>query len=144
MASRRLVDRLGIGSAVEFCGRVPLQEIPRAYASADVYCSPALGGETLGVVLLEAMACGTPVVASDIPGYDETVRSGTDGLLCPPGDPRALAQTLLQVLRNPDLSRRLAAAGPERARDYSWPLIASRTLDYYRELRDAGRPGASA
>jgi glycosyltransferase involved in cell wall biosynthesis len=85
-------------------------------------------------VLLEAMASGTPVVASRIPGYDETVRDGIDGLLVPPADPEALAKALVSILTDGQRRRALTAAGLERAREYAWPKVAARTLDYYREL----------
>lgn len=133
-AARRRINRLGIEPAVTLLGAVPWSDLPRYYAGSDVYCSPALGGEALGIVLLEAMAAGTPVVASRIPGYDETVRDGIDGLLCEPGNPEALSQSLLQVINNQELARRLSIAGQLRAQEYAWPLVARRTLDYYREL----------
>ncbi len=131
---RRLAAELGIESAVQFRGRVSHEELPGYYANCDVYCSPALGGETLGIVLLEAMAAGAPVVASDIPGYDETARRDADALLVPPGDPAQLADGLVAVLRDGALAARLRAAGQLRARAYSWPVVAARTLDYYREI----------
>lgn len=132
--ARRLVRKLEIEDRVIFAGTASPEDLPRYYAGCDVYCSPALGGESLGIVLLEAMACGRPVVASNIPGYDETVRDGVEGLLVPPGDPESIARALIQVLTDRNLSRRLASAGIERAREYAWPRIARRTLDFYVEL----------
>ena len=132
--ARRLVAGLGLAGAVTFTGRAGWDELPRYYTGCDVYCAPTLGGETLGIVLLEAMAAGAPVVASRIPGYDETVRDGTDGLLAPPGDPDALAAAIARVLTDEPLRRRLRASGLARARDYAWPEIGRRTLDFYREL----------
>lgn len=143
-AAQALVHSLNLGCSVRLCGGVPQADLPGYYAACDVYCSPALGGETLGIVLLEAMAAGAPVVASDIPGYDETIRSGTDGLLCPPGEPDALAQCLVRVLSDAAIRSRLSAAGIERARDYAWPVVARRTLEFYRELLPAQAASASA
>ncbi len=132
--ARRLVELHRLGQAVEFAGRVSWDDIPGWYTGADVYCAPTLGGETLGIVLLEAMAAGVPVVASDIPGYDETVRDGAEALLCPPGDPVALGTAIVRLWSDPVLRKRLVDAGLARVRDYAWPEIGRRTVDYYREL----------
>ncbi len=132
--AEKLCHKLGLSRAVIFAGVVPAEQLGRYYCGCDVYCSPALGGETLGIVLLEAMASGAPVVASRIPGYDETVEDGVSGLLVPPADPDQLASALIQVLSDPELRRRLAASGLARAQQYAWPLIARRTAAYYEEL----------
>jgi phosphatidylinositol alpha-mannosyltransferase len=136
--ARRTVEELGITAAVEFLGPVRPEDLPLTYAGCDVYCAPSLGGEALGIVLLEAMASGTPVVASRIPGYDETVRDGIDGILVPPADPDALASSLISVLTDESRRRTLAAAGLERAQEYAWPRVAGRTLEFYRELIRTG------
>ncbi len=138
-SARSLAERLGVSRSVEFAGSVAQDDLPRRYAGSSVYCAPTLGGETLGIVLLEAMASGAPVVASRIPGYDETVRDGIDGLLVPPADPASLAASLVRVLTDPALEQRLRSAGLARAAEYAWPVIAGRTLELYRELL-AGRP----
>jgi len=132
--ARRLAQRLGIPSRVDFLGSVPLEDLPGLYAGSEVYCAPSHGGETLGIVLLEAMASGTPVVASRIPGYDETIREGVDGILVPPDDPAGLAAALVRLLADESLRRRLAGAGLSRAQDFAWPKIAQQTLDFYLEL----------
>ena len=88
----------------------------------------------MGIVLLEAMASGAPVVASRIPGYDETIQDGVNGILTPPADPEALSAALVKVLLDRSLRERLSAAGLERAHEYAWPKVAQRTLDFYREL----------
>jgi phosphatidylinositol alpha-mannosyltransferase len=132
--ARRTADELDLSAAVEFLGSARPDDLPRIYAGCDVCCAPSLGGETLGIVLLEAMATGAPVVASCIPGYDETVRDGLDGILVPPADPDALARALVSVLTDESRRGTLAAAGLERAQEYAWPKVAQRTLDFYREL----------
>lgn len=132
--ARQLADRLGVAASVDFLGAVPQEDMPRLYAGCDVYCAPGLGGETLGIVLLEAMASGAPVVASRIPGYDETIQDGVNGILTPPADPEALSAALVKVLLDKSLRERLSAAGLERAHEYAWPKVAQRTLDFYREL----------
>jgi phosphatidylinositol alpha-mannosyltransferase len=132
--ARAIAAQLDIAAAVRFVGGADPNELPAYYSGCDVYCSPALGGETLGIVLLEAMAAGAPVVAARIPGYDETVRDGIDGLLCPPGEPEPLARHIISVLTDLDQRSRLKAAGLSRAQEYAWPLIARRTLDFYLEI----------
>ncbi|MGQ9707292.1 MAG: glycosyltransferase family 4 protein [bacterium] len=131
---RQLTHYLGINHAVNFIGVANQDELPRYYCGADLYCSPALGGETQGVVLLEAMACGVPVVASRIPGYDETVRDMIDGVLFPPQDINALAHSIIRVLKNERLKEQLINNGLKKVRDYAWPVIAQKTLNYYQEL----------
>ncbi|MEO0069890.1 MAG: glycosyltransferase family 4 protein [candidate division WOR-3 bacterium] len=133
-ACQILVQRLGIAKAVDFVGAVSQSDLPNYYHNADVFCSPALGGETQGVVLLEAMACGVPVVASRIPGYDETVQDGINGLLCPPNDIKSLSQLIVQVLINDKLRCELINNALERVKLYAWPLVAEKTLNYYLEL----------
>ena len=133
----RLARRLDAAGAVEFVGRVDRQDIARYYAGCDIYCAPTLGGETLGIVLLEAMATGKPVVTTEIPGYDETARADTDAILCRPGDPHALAAAIIRVAQDRELSRRLVESGLQRVQEYSWTSVARRTADYYRELLDS-------
>ncbi len=135
--AHRLAHQLGIDKSVQFIGAVRRPDLPRFYAGCDVYCSPALGGESLGIVLLEAMASRAPVVASRIPGYDETVRDNIDGLLCPPGEHSAFARAIVELIRNKDLKAQLVASGFARAREYAWPVIGRRTLEYYRELLES-------
>jgi phosphatidylinositol alpha-mannosyltransferase len=118
---------------VVMLGNVPHDELPPYHAASDVFIGPARGGESFGIVLVEAMAAGLPVVASDIPGYREVVRKGVDGLLVPPSDPVALAAAVREVLDDDALARRLADAGRERARSYSWDVVAARLEELYAE-----------
>jgi phosphatidylinositol alpha-mannosyltransferase len=113
-------------------GTVPHDRLPAYHAGADVFASPALGQESFGMVLVEAMAAGVPVVATDIPGYRDVVRHGVDGLLVPPNDPNSLARAIASVLREPALADRLAAAGRARAMGYSWEVVVPRIEDVYR------------
>jgi phosphatidylinositol alpha-mannosyltransferase len=133
---RQLAHGLGLNDRVEFKGYAANNDLPAFYTGADVYCSPALGGEAFGIVLLEAMACGTPVVASDITGYNEVVTPGETGLLCPPNDPGALARTLVEMLSRPDVREKFRAAGVKKAAELSWPRIAEQVEQYYVELLD--------
>jgi phosphatidylinositol alpha-mannosyltransferase len=97
--------------------------------------------ESFGIVLLEAMAAGVPVVATDIPGYNEVVEDGVQGFLVPPEDPEALAEALLRLLRDPALRARMSAAGRQRARQYDWDEIARRVVEFYEEVRERVRRG---
>ena len=113
-----------VRSRVLELGTVPHADLPGCYAAADVFVSPATGGESFGIVLVEAMAAGVPVVASDIPGYREVVRAGVDGLLVPAGDDAAVAGAVDAVLSDPDLARRLSEAGRSRSTEFRWERVA--------------------
>jgi len=130
----------GLRSRVTFLGTVPNTELPSVTAACDVYLGPATGGESFGVVLIEAMAAGLPVVASDTPGYDEVVRDGIDGLLVRPSDPGALAVAAGRVLDDPALAARLAAAGRDRAKAFDWSVVVGRIEGLYERALRAGPP----
>lgn len=124
---------------VQFVGRVDDAEVSRYFVSADVFVAPALGGESFGVVLLEAMAAGVPVIASDIPGYRAVVEGdGTHaaGLLCAPGSAQALASALRRVLDDAALRRSVTAAGRVRAEAHDWPHIAARVAEIYAKVAE--------
>lgn len=140
-AAEKLARELGVADAVRFLGPLAEEELPDAYAEADVFCAPATGNESFGIVLAEAMAAGTPVVASGNPGYAAVVEPGVSGLLVPPGDHRALARAIVEVLRDPVLWRRLSEGGRLRARCFSWSALADDVLAVYQEAAHrAGRP----
>lgn len=122
---------------VIFTGYVPDRELPRYYASADLFCAPATGGESMGIVLLEAMASGIPVVATDIPGYATVLESGVNGLLTPPRNSLELAVAMNYLLDHPTLRQQFSQAGLLNVRDYAWPHVARNVLDYYYTLLDA-------
>jgi phosphatidylinositol alpha-mannosyltransferase len=124
---------------VVMLGTVPNEDLPALLAGADAFVAPALGQESFGIALVEAMAAGVPVVASDIPGYDEVVRDGMDGVLVPPADVDALATALRRVLEDPDLAARLARAGRERAAGYSWDVVAPRLEAIYERAVAGGK-----
>lgn len=116
---------------VVFIGYVSTEELPRYYKTADVFCAPALGHESFGIVLLEAMAVGTPVVASNIEGYASVLGHGAEGLLVPPQDVKALAQALLTLLKDERLREQMGSKGIIKAKDYDWEHVAKRVLNYY-------------
>jgi len=119
---------------VHFLGHVPREELPRWYATGDVFVSPALGHESFGIVLVEAMAAGRAVVASDIPGYRTVVKPGCDGVVCPPGDTGALAAALAALVDDPERRAALARRGRERALDFAWPRVTDRIEAVYRDV----------
>jgi D-inositol-3-phosphate glycosyltransferase len=124
----------GVVDRVVFRGRVGRADLPALYRSADVaVCVPWY--EPFGIVPLEAMACGTPVLASAVGGLVDTVVHGGTGLHIPPRDPDALAEALAELLPDADRRRALGAAGAARARSrYSWDRVAAQTLQSYADL----------
>jgi len=108
-------------------------------ARAQVLCAPSLGGESFGMVLTEAFAAGTPVVASDIAGYRDVVRDGLDGVLTPRGDARELAQALRLLALEPRRRETMARAARERAQRFAWPQVAAEVLEVYEQARAVGR-----
>src|SRR5258708_16883720 len=98
---------------VHFLGHVARADLPRWYATGDVFVSPATGNESFGIVLVEAMAAGRPVVASDIPGYRSVITPEVTGLVSTPGDPAALAQSIVRLASDPALRRPPPAPRPE-------------------------------
>ena len=116
---------------VEWLGRIDEQEKLARMRGADVFCAPSLRGESFGVVLLEAMAAATPVVAGDIAGYARVARPGSEAVLVPPDDAAALAVALEKVLGEPGLRGELVANGLVRAEEFSMRRLADRYLEAY-------------
>ncbi len=117
---------------VVFTGTVPPEVLPRYYTTADVFVTPATGGESFGIVLLEAMASGIPIVASDIPGYRHVVENGREGLLVPPESPQLLASAIVTLLKNEKLRKKMGEMGRRKAQEkYSWPKIAKKIEEVY-------------
>ncbi|MEA2430739.1 MAG: phosphatidyl-myo-inositol alpha-mannosyltransferase, partial [Thermoleophilaceae bacterium] len=116
---------------VEVLGRVTDEEKWRLLHEADLLCAPSLGGESFGMVLTEAFAAGTPVVASDIAGYRDVARDGVDGVLVPPGDPAALGEALHDLAVDPERRAQMGENARERAQRFSWEHVAAEVLDAY-------------
>jgi phosphatidyl-myo-inositol alpha-mannosyltransferase len=129
VATRRIRD-------VEFVGHVPLEAKLRYFASADVFCAPSTGQESFGIVLLEAMAAGLPIVASDIHGYKNVVSRDVEGYLVEPRNPRAIAAALYKLAGDPELRNRMGEAGRAKAPEYSWERVTEQVVAYYHEVRD--------
>lgn len=130
IADHRLPD-------VVMAGYVPESVLPRYYSSADIFCAPATGAESFGIVLLEAMASGLPIVATEVPGYMSVLEPGRDSLTVRPKGWAELGAALLILARDADLRRRLGAHGLERAQRFSWQSVASEVIEVYQEAREA-------
>jgi phosphatidyl-myo-inositol alpha-mannosyltransferase len=128
---RRRAPDVGLRHTVEWLGRITDDEKARRLRSASVACFPAREGESFGVVLLEAMASGTAVVASDIDGYRTVARDGVEARLVPPGDPDALARALAVVLDDRDARETLEQSGRARAAEFSMAHLAERFVKVY-------------
>jgi phosphatidylinositol alpha-mannosyltransferase len=135
IAGHRLPD-------VVLAGFVPDTVLPRYYCSADIFCAPATGAESFGIVLLEAMASALPVVATEVEGYMSVLESGRDSLTVHPKGWAELGSALIILARDADLRRRMGAYGHEKARRYGWETVASKIVEVYEEARAAaaGRP----
>ena len=128
---------------IEALGRVDGDRLWRNLHRADLLCAPSLAGESFGMVLTEAFAAGTPVLASHIAGYADVVTDGVDGVLVPPADPQRLAEQL-QAL---SLDRQRLAAMGERARvsatHYAWPRVAAQVEAVYERVQEAPEPATA-
>ena len=112
-------------------GRVSYEDLPKYYSSSDIFCSPATGSESFGIVLLEAMASRKPVVASNILGYRSIIRDREQGLLFDNKDCDALATALKSIITNPDLGDKMGISGRETVERYRWSSISKRVEEYY-------------
>ena len=120
---------------VEFVGGVSQDDLVRYYKTADIFCSPATGRESFGIVLLEAMASGTPIVASRLKGFQTVLEEGMQGLMAPPKDDVALADALRQMIQDPTMRSAMGAFGERRAYEFRWERVAGLVLDYYESVR---------
>jgi phosphatidylinositol alpha-mannosyltransferase len=119
---------------VVFAGFVSDADLPRYHQTADVFCAPNTGNESQGIVLLEAMAAGCPVIASNIDGFAGVITHGVDGILVRPKDSDAIADALIEAVAHRDRLKEIAEKGRERADFFSWERVAQRVLSYYERL----------
>jgi phosphatidylinositol alpha-mannosyltransferase len=143
---RRLERSLpeSVRSAVRFTGFVSRRSLAKQYAEADVFCAPSLGSESFGMVLLEAMASGLPLVAYDIEGYRDVVCHGREGLLIARKDTGAMADALAYFLDNPNERVRFGLRGRQRARRYSWREITRQLASLYHDVLGVHQSDAEA
>ena len=127
----RWVRKTGLEKDVIFVGFVPEEDKPRYYKTADIFSVPATGRESQGLILLEAMAMGKPVVATSIAGYASVVTHGEDGLLVPPRNYQELSQALLTLLNDEKLRQQMGAKGKAKSKDYDWKVVSRKLLDFY-------------
>jgi phosphatidylinositol alpha-mannosyltransferase len=127
---------------VVMAGYVPDSVKPRYYNSADIFCAPATGAESFGIVLLEAMASGLPVVATEVPGYMSVLEPGHDSLTVRPKGWAELGSALIILARDAELRRRMGAYGHEKARRYAWDAVAAQVIEVYEEAREAANDAA--
>lgn len=137
--ARNLARNLGVNA--EFVGRVHDEELPRLYKSADVYCAPGLGGESFGIVLIEAMAAGAPVVCSDLPGFRAV--AGAAAELVPPGDAGRLADALRLVLGDEERARAMSKASSRLAAAYDWDRLVQNVESIYQQAADNALSGSA-
>jgi phosphatidylinositol alpha-mannosyltransferase len=125
-------------SHIDVLGKVSDSVLWRQLGEADILCAPSLSGESFGMVLIEAMAAGTPVIASKIAGYSDVVTNGVDGILVPPADPQALGEELQLLAHEPERMVAMGEAGRRSAERYAWPRIAGEVTELYeRAMRPA-------
>ncbi|WP_309229635.1 glycosyltransferase family 4 protein [Blastococcus sp. TML/M2B] len=129
---------------VQLLGEVSEPDKAAFLRSVDVYCAPNLLGESFGVVLIEAMAAGAPIVASDLDAFARVLDGGSAGVLVPRGDAAALGRTLADLLADPERRARFSARGAEVARTYDWPVLARRILAVYETVVPPGGAGVTA
>jgi phosphatidylinositol alpha-mannosyltransferase len=127
-------------ASIEAHGRVSEAELWRRLAEADLLCAPSLAGESFGMVLIEAFAAGTPVIASDIAGYADVVNDGTDGTLVPPADPQGLAEALQDMYLQPERRAAMGEAASRTAQRYAWPRVADQVEEVYEVAQNAPAP----
>jgi len=129
---------------IEARGRVSGDELWWALHDADVLCAPSLSGESFGMVLTEAFAAGTPVIASNIAGYNDVVRDGLDGVLVPPADPQRLAEELQRAHHEPERLREMGFQARRSAQRYAWPRIADQVNHVYERAIAVPEPASTS
>ena len=131
--SYRMMGERGIEDVI-FVGPVSDDDLPGYYQHADVFCAPNTGKESFGMIVVEAMAAGTPVVASDIPGFKAVMQDGRQGLLVEPKSELAIAEAVERMIRNPWERTLMGINGRATSQQYNWTRIAEQVLSYYESV----------
>lgn len=139
---RRLAASMGVADRIRFLGRVSDERLPEVYAACDVFVLPSVSRlEAFGIVALEAMATGKPVIVADIPGVREMIEDGRDGLLADPVNPRDLAEKIRRMLGSPEMRRSMGQRGREKVLEsFSIEQVTDRIEAVYRETLDSPKP----
>jgi phosphatidyl-myo-inositol alpha-mannosyltransferase len=140
---RRYLADESVADRIDALGRIGGADLWRNLHEADVLCAPSLAGESFGMVLTEAFAAGTPVIASEIAGYADVVTEGVDGVLVPPADAQRLAEELQALYLEPERRARMGAAARESAKRYAWPNVAAQVEQVYEEAQLAPAPATT-
>ncbi|MCX7836715.1 MAG: glycosyltransferase family 4 protein [candidate division WOR-3 bacterium] len=119
---------------VVFCGTSSLEELPKFYATSHIFIAPSIGAESFGIVLLEAMACGKPIVASNIPGYQEILENGKEGFLVKPCDYQEIAKKVIELAKDFKKAEEMGKAGRKKALNYSWEKISEKVENFYYQV----------
>ncbi len=136
----RFLEQNGVHDAL-FTGFVPYEMLPRYYASADVFCAPSTGRESFGLILLEGMASGTPVVAAANSGYSGVIENGVNGVLTPPKDENALAMGIVRILADTEFRERIIENALDHVQQFDWPVVANRVLEVYERAIERSESG---
>lgn len=123
-----------VADRVFFIGEASFDDLPRFYKTADIFCSPATYGESFGIVLIEAMAAGIPIVAGNNEGYRKVIKDGENGLLVDPTDPHQIARAIARLLQSPQLAQKISTQGIEDVRKYSWSSVIDQIELSYRNF----------
>jgi phosphatidylinositol alpha-mannosyltransferase len=136
-----IAKKMGLEDVI-FTGYVDNDELPQYYQSADIFCSPATGCESFGIILIEAMSASKPIVASAIDGYTSVMSDGVHGQMVPPKNEQALAQALVKLLNDESLRRQMGERGRIKANEYSWPSVVRMVNDYYNKVIESNETKA--
>lgn len=122
------------GQVIQFAGKVSSEDLPAYYQNCDIFCSIPSGSESFGIVLLEAMSSGCPIICSDIEGYREIVENGVQGLLVSPNKLDQVVDAILKLVDNPQIRLSMGSQGRLKALQYDWQIIAAKTSELYESL----------
>ena len=129
---KSMTKAMGIGESVEFLGYVPDNKMNALFSSADIFVLPSSFGESFGIVLLEAMASGTPVIGTQVGGIEEILADGRYGVLVPPSEPEKLSEAMVQLVNDEERRRILSKRGLKRARnEFDWRIVAKKVIAAY-------------
>jgi phosphatidylinositol alpha-mannosyltransferase len=129
---KKYIEQYGIRD-VNFTGYASYADLARYYATADIVCFPNTGRESQGIVLLEAMATGKPIVASAIGGFLSVLTDGIEGIAVPPKDPQKLAEAILKLIKDKKLRQQMGKRGIQKAKQYDWSIIAGKLIELYKK-----------